>query len=397
MRALAKVSTVLYLDCYSGLSGDMALGALLDLGLSLDELVSGLASLGLAGYHLEARQETRHGLRGTRAVVAIDPSVEQPERNLAAIKGLIAQSALPAATKARATAVFARLARAEARAHGLPVEAVHFHEVGAVDSIVDIVGTVLGLELLGVQQVFASAVALGSGMVKSRHGMLPVPAPATLELLAEVRAPTRPAQVEAELLTPTGAALLAEVARFEQPALRLQRVGYGFGTRELPWPNAVRAWLGWPLEPSGAFDDEVVVLESNIDDMTPEQAGYVLDRLLATGALDAFFVPAQMKKSRPGLLLGVIAAPATARDLAELVLRETPTLGVRMRPTSRLVAPRTILQVQTVLGPARVKIKHLGNERFVAPEYEDAARLAVEHRLPLSEVYGLIRSAAEEA
>ncbi|MBI4491316.1 MAG: nickel pincer cofactor biosynthesis protein LarC [Chloroflexi bacterium] len=385
---------ILYLDCYSGLSGDMVLGALLDLGIELDDLARGLATLGLEGYRLEAHQETRQGLRGTRALVEVEPRVPRPERNLADITTSIARSGLSEGVKAHATAVFARLARAEAKVHGLAVEAVHFHEVGAVDSILDIVGAALGLELLGVQQVYASPVPLGAGLVSTRHGLLPVPAPATLELLAEVHAPTRASSVEVELVTPTGAALLAELARFEPPALRLERVGYGFGTRALPWPNAVRAWLGQPLEPTGAFEEEVVVLESNLDNMTPEQAGYVLERLLAAGALDVFFVPLQTKKSRPGLLLGVIATPGSARALAELVLRETPTLGVRMRATGRLVAPRTIEQVQTELGPAHVKVKRLGQERFVVPEYEDAARLARKRQLPLAEVYRLIREAA---
>lgn len=386
---------ILYLDCFSGLSGDMALGMLVDLGVEPRSLREGLAELGLDGYRLEVRQESRRGLRGTRVSVEVDSMAEQPRRGLAEIEALLAGSGLAEGVRRRAAAVFRRLARAEARVHGQPTQAVHFHEVGAVDSIVDVVGTLLGLELLGVRQVYASAVPLGSGMVRASHGPLPLPAPATLELLAEVGAPTRPSPAEVELLTPTGAALLAELARFEQPAMRVERVGYGLGARDLPWPNAARAWLGQPLEESGTYEEEVVVLETNVDDMTPQQAGYIMERLLEAGALDVFYVPAQMKKSRPGLLLGVIASPGTARGLAEVLLRETPTLGVRLRRTSRLVAPRWVEEVQSPLGPARVKVKRLGAERSLTPEYEDAARLARAHRLPLDEVYRLVREAAE--
>ena len=385
---------ILYLDCYSGLSGDMLLGALFDLGVSLERVREMLAGLPLEGYRLDARPERRQGIRGIRAVVEVDPTVPQPERDLVAIEELLQAAALPSTVRQRALAVFARLARAEARAHGLPVDRVHFHEVGAVDAVIDIVGGIIGLELLGVERVFASAVPLGSGMVRTQHGQLPVPAPATLELLAEVSAPTRPSAVQAELLTPTGAALLAELAEFRQPAMRLERVGYGFGTHRLPWPNAVRAWLGPPLEPSGVVEETVAVLETNIDNMTPEQAGYVMEVLLTNGALDVAFLPAQMKKSRPGLLVSVVAPPQAARALAELLLRETPTLGVRLRETGRLVAPRQVEEVQTRLGPARVKVKLLGGQRLVAPEYEDAARLARQHGLPLADVYRVIQEAA---
>jgi uncharacterized protein (TIGR00299 family) protein len=386
---------ILYLDCYSGLSGDMLLGALLDLGLEIERLREPLATLNLGGWRLEAVHATSQGLHGTRALVTLDDQAAQPIRRLADIRGILRNSGLPAATKTRAEAVFTRLARAEAKVHGQSIDQVHFHEVGAVDAIIDIAGGVLGLELLGVEDVYASAVPLGSGLGKGRHGAFPIPAPATLELLAEVHAPTRAASVEAELLTPTGAALLAELAQFLQPPMRLERVGYGFGTRELPWPNAVRAWLGQRLEPSGSYEEEVVLLESTIDDMSPEQAGHAMERLLAAGALDVFFVAAQMKKNRPGLLFSVLAAPASARILADLVLRETTTLGVRTRSTSRVVAPRVVEEVQTRLGPARVKVKLLGGQRRVAPEYEDAARMAREHDISLSEAMQVIGEAAQ--
>jgi pyridinium-3,5-bisthiocarboxylic acid mononucleotide nickel chelatase len=410
----APTSHLLYVDCFSGVSGDMLLGALLDLGLELTALEGELARLPLDGYRLAARPLTSHGVSGTKLDVVVDDA-PQPERHLADILRLLDGSGLAPGVRERAAAVFGRLARAEARVHGTSVEEVHFHEVGAVDSIVDVVGAMIGLELLGVERVFASSLPLGGGMVRSQHGRLPLPAPATLELLAEVGAPTRPAPGEraGELVTPTGAAILAELARFEQPPIQVRRVGYGFGTRELPWPNAVRLWLGEPLaievgprpvetlgglsmqlsdDPDGPLSDEVVLIETNLDDASPELLGYAMERLFEAGALDVAFVPIQMKKNRPGTLLLVVAPPPRARALAELVLAETPTLGVRLRPTTRLVARREETTVETVLGPIRVKLKRLGARTIAAPEYEDCARLARAHNVPLADVYCLAQT-----
>lgn len=384
--------TVLYLDLFAGAAGDMLLGALLDLGLPLDLLREDLAKMDLSGYELEAEWQVRLGVSGTRLRVR-DVARTHPARHLPEIRRLLETSRLPPAVRKRSLAVLERLARAEARVHGVPLDEVHFHEIGAVDTLVDVVGFVAGLERLGVTRVFASPVPLGSGMVQTEHGLLPVPAPATIALLAEVHAPTHPHPAQTEILTPTAAALLAELATFAYPPMRVRAVGYGFGEKEFPWPNAVRAWLGELEERPGR--EEVVLLECNLDDATGELLGYVMERLFAAGALDVWFVPVQMKKNRPGVILSTLARPERVDALLGLILRETPTLGVRVRPVERAVAERAERAVETPWGPVRVKEKWLDGERVsVSPEYEDCARIARERGIPLEEVYAAVREAA---
>lgn len=380
--------TILYLDLYSGAAGDMLLGALVDLGLPLEALKDELAKVDLSGYELEVRREVRHGVSGTRLVVR-DIVQEHPARHLPHIRRLLEESHLSSPAKARSLAIIERLARAEARVHGISVDEVHFHEIGAVDTLVDIVGFVAGLERLGVDQVFSSPVPMGSGFVQTEHGLLPLPAPATVALLAEVGAPTRPHPAQTEILTPTAAALLAELATFSHPPMRLRAVGYGFGEKEFPWPNAVRAYLG-DLE-GVERREAVLLLECNLDDTTGEMLGYVMERLFAAGALDVWFTPIQMKKSRPGILLSALARPEDADALAAIVLRETPTLGVRLRPAERIVAERREQVVETPWGKVRVKEKWLGGERVAgSPEYEDCARISRERGVPLAEVYQVV-------
>jgi uncharacterized protein (TIGR00299 family) protein len=380
-----------YFDCFSGASGDMLIGALLDAGLPLDALRAELNKLALSGYALSAERRQQHGLMGTKFHVQVDLS-EQPHRHLSDIEAILAGSHLPDADIARSLAVFGRLARAEAKVHGTSIEHVHFHEVGAVDSIVDVVGFVVGLRLLKVEAVFCSPLALGSGFVETEHGRLPVPAPATAEILAEAGAPTRPSDAGVELLTPTGAALLCELATFCQPAMRPSAIGYGFGSRQLPWINAVRVWLGEPSEMvngNGPDTPEAVIgLECNIDDMTPEQLGYVLGRLLEAGALDAWFTPIQMKKNRPAVMLSALARPADSGRLSQLLLSETSTLGVRYQRYQRDIAERETVTVSTPWGPARAKLKRLaGGVVSAAPEYEDCALLARQAGIPIGRVY----------
>lgn len=384
---------IAYFDCFSGISGDMALGALVDAGLPLETLQEQLARLGLTGYRLAAHRRQDYGISGTRVEVLVD-TASQPERRLAEIVSLLETSRLEPAVVARARAVFERLARAEARVHGVRPEEVHFHEVGAVDAIVDIVGVVAGLQALGVTRVFASSLPLGGGAVQTRHGLLPLPAPGTLEILAEVGAPTRPVATDRELVTPTGAALLAELATFEQPPLRIRRVGYGYGRHQLPWPNCARLWLG-EHEQVVAIREELAVLETNLDDMTPEQLGYVMERLFAAGALDVYFQPLYMKKNRPGVLLGVIARPVQVATLAALVLAETSSLGVRVSRLERYAAERVERSVETPFGTLRVKVKRLADREVLAPEYEDAARLARASGVPLTEIYHAVYRATE--
>ncbi|MSQ23598.1 MAG: nickel pincer cofactor biosynthesis protein LarC [Chloroflexi bacterium] len=374
-----------FFDCFSGASGDMVLGALVDAGLSVDLLRAELQKLPFDGWSLEASRATRSGLAGTQVKVR----VEKPEpghRNLGDVEQILRASTLPGRITDRALEVFRRLARAEGRVHGLPADEVHFHDVGAIDAIVDITGAMIGLDALGIERVFASSLPMGLGSIPSAHGTLPLPAPATLELIAEARAPTRPFPTEMELVTPTGAAILTTVAEFRQPALTLERIGVGVGGRDLPWPNVLRLWLGTMAE-HDAYTGEVTVIETNLDDSSPEQLGFAMERLFEAGALDVFFTPAQMKKNRPGVVLTVLASPAQADYLAQLILRETSSLGVRFRGAQRLMAPRRSGEVDTAFGPIQVKVKSIDGEEVIAPEYEDCARVARARGVPIGTVY----------
>lgn len=389
------MAQIIYFDCFSGISGDMALGALLDAGLPLEALRAELAKLDLSGWSLAAERGTRAFLAGTRALV---DAPEQPtHRHLADVQAIIGRSALAPAVQERSLRVFARLAEAEGQVHGIPAEQVHFHEVGALDAIVDIVGVVAGLHMLGVEAVYASPLPLGHGWVRAAHGQLPLPAPATLALLASVGAPTIPDDLPFELVTPTGAALLAALAEFRRPPMRVARVGYGLGKRDTPRPNALRVWLGEADVQAQQDNNALVLLETNIDDQPAEQLAYAAEQLLALGALDAWLAPILMKKGRPATLLSALV-PAALEDAAvALIMRETSTLGVRRRPTERHVAGREVVEVQTPLGPVRVKRKHWrGDDLGAAPEYEDCARLARAHNLPLREVYQIALASAGE-
>jgi len=391
------MSTALYLDLFSGASGDMLLASLLDLGLPLERLSSSLEALKVPGWSLSAEKTVSRGITGTRLTVK-DTGASHPARHLSHVRELISASALSAEVKRKSLAVFDRIARVEAAIHGISVEKVHFHEIGAVDSLVDIVGFAAGLELLGVDRVFSSPAPLGSGTVETAHGVLPVPAPAALALLAEVNAPTRPHPAQTEILTPTAAALIAELADFSFPAMRIDRVGYGVGAREFPWANVVRAWVGeLPEAPGAEAPDAVIQLECNLDDSTGQDLGYAMERLFAAGALDVWFTPIQMKKNRPAVLLSVLARPADAAGIAGIVLSETSTLGVRMSPPlSRLVCGRTVREVSTPWGTVRIKEKRIdGKLVSSSPEYEDCARIARERGIPISQVRNAARAAAE--
>jgi uncharacterized protein (TIGR00299 family) protein len=378
---------VAYFDCFSGASGDMLLGGLLDVGLALDELRADLAQIPVGGYRLEAERVTRHGLTGTQLRIELEGD-ERPARNLAAIEQLLDASSLPTSVKGRSLGVFRRIAQVEAAIHGTTVDQIHFHELGAVDSLVDIVGLVCGLDRLGIEAVYSSALPLGGGTVETEHGPLPAPAPATLALMAQVGAPTVPGPGQTELVTPTGAALLTSFARFERPAMAVEAVGYGFGSKEFDWPNALRLWLGHSLEAEAFLEgDKVVELACNLDDASGEILGYAMERLFAAGALDVWFQAIQMKKNRPGVQVSVLAEPQDADGLAAILLRETPTLGVRRQILARTRAAREMRQVMTPWGPVRVKVKILqGQVVSASPEYDDCARLAVQAGVPLERV-----------
>ncbi len=306
-------------------------------------------------------------------------------RNLTSIAQLIEASDLSARVKQTALAIFGRLAQAEAGVHGTSIEAVHFHEVGAVDSIVDIVGAAIGLEHLGIDRLFASALPMVNGQVNTQHGLLPLPAPATLALLASANAPVVPSEARVELVTPTGAAILATLATFEQPAMSITQVGIGAGRREMPWPNVMRLIVGQAGPETGGG---LVQIETNIDDMNPQVFGFVMQRLFAAGALDVFFAPIHMKKDRPGTLVGVIARRADEPALARILLEETSTLGVRVLSIEhRHEAQREMRLARTEYGDVPVKIKLLdGAIAGASPEYDVCARLAAEQGVPVRRV-----------
>jgi pyridinium-3,5-bisthiocarboxylic acid mononucleotide nickel chelatase len=385
-----------YLDCFSGISGDMLLGALLHAGLDLDELRAGLAALPLSGYTIGAKRVTDHGLSGVRCVVHMDEPDPHGHRHLREIREILAAGRLPERARERALAIFTRLAEAEGAIHGVSPEEVGFHEVGAVDSIVDFVGTALGFEILGIEEVYCSELPLTSGRVRSAHGPLPVPAPATLELLKDSGVIWKNVPGEGELVTPTGAAVIATLAKIGRPdRMTVERVGYGFGQKKLPWANCLRLLLGERARVADPERDEIVALASNIDNMTGEALGWLMDRLLSAGALDVSYTPLQMKKNRPGAQLTVLAAPDDAERLSSLILRESATLGVRMARMERRKADRREEIIETPLGAVRVKLKMLGGRVIAAtPEYEDCRALAERHGLPLENVVERVTTAA---
>ena len=392
--------TVAYLDTPSGISGDIFLGCLVDAGWPLASLHTTVEDLNLpaGSWRVNAQPVMPGGIRATR--VDVEASDETSERHLADVLSIIDSSTLPAQVKRRAGAVFTRLAHAEAHIHGTTHVAVHFHEVGALDAIIDIVGVCAGLHDLAVSALYASPLPLGPGWANSMHGRIPLPAPATLELLAAVNAPTVPAPGPGELVTPTGAALLAELAHFRQPEMRLRTIGYGAGQKQFDWPNVARLWLGEepaeaPHQPAREPTESLLVLETNIDDMNPELYEPVQRRLFDAGALDVWTTAIGMKKARPGTLLGVLAAPADESNLALLLLRETTTLGVRVYPVRRHVAERAMKTVATSFGPVRVKVKRVeGKVVGAKPEFEDCQALAEATGKPLPAVYAAALAAA---
>lgn len=385
---------VAYIDCFSGVSGDMLLGAMLDVGLPLDDLRGTLSGLPLDGWALSATKVQRAGIAATHAVV--DVGDEQPARTLEDILQIVAEARLPDADKERGAAIFRRLAEAEATVHGESVEAVHLHDVGAIDAIVDVMGAVAGLRMLGAERIYCSPLPLGSGEVGGPHGLLPIPAPATLELVSSAAAPIRSTDAPGELVTPTGAAIVTTLATFERPEMTVDQVGYGAGTRDPEGrPNVLRLWLG--VADVGRGTRPMLLLETNIDDMTPEMLAYAQAKLIAEGAADAWLSPVTMKKGRAAVVLSVLCHEADEERIARLLLRETSTLGVRVRPVHRWEADREVLEFDSSLGPAAVKVKRLPNEapRF-APEYESARALAESSGRPIAEVYRIVEAEAEE-
>lgn len=376
------MARVIYFDCFSGISGDMILGALCDAGLDVAALRSMLQTLQVPEWAIDATRETRGWLTGTR--MHVHAPEQATHRHLADVTAIIQQSGLPDVVKKTALDIFGNLADAEAHIHGVTATEVHFHEVGALDAIVDIVGIAAGLHLLGISAVYASPLPLGSGWAKAAHGDIPVPAPATLHLLQRANAPIIPDQAGFELVTPTGAAVLATLATFQRPAMALQQIGYGFGKKITPRPNALRVWIGETQQTDGAL----VLLECNIDDQSPEQLAFVCAEALAAGARDVWQQAIVMKKGRAAQLLSVLVDRDREAELVDLLMRQTTTLGMRRTMVDRHVAERAFVVVETPFGPITLKQKIWQGEVIgAAPEYDECAAAARLHATPISQVY----------
>lgn len=377
---------IAYFDCFSGISGDMILGALIDLGLDPKTLTSHLSSLDLAGYQIEVSKEQRGPITGTRVNIKVNEE-EQPHRSYVQIRKIITASKLPDQVKKTSLAAVERLAQVEGNLHQDPPEHVHFHEVGAVDSIVDMVGAYIGLHVLDVSQVMASPLPLGRGFVQCRHGMLPLPAPATLALLKGV--PVYDSGQQRELVTPTGAAILTTVCSEYGgfPTMNVEKVGYGVGQHpESHPPNLLRIVLGQTS--SAVVKERLLLLETSIDDMNPELYGHLMEQLLAGGALDVNVLPAQMKKNRPGQLLRVLVSEGLRESILQILFSETTSLGVRIQEVERHSLPRHTIRVQTPFGHLPVKVAtNPKGEPTLAPEYDACQRAARRHKVPLRRVY----------
>jgi len=380
-----------YLDGSSGISGDMFLAALLDAGLDARRLLGELKKIPLGFYEFKRSRAVRGGLVGGRVEIRVPG--EQPERKLADIQGLLEKAALPEMAKEKSLKIFHHLAEVEGKLHNLPPGEVHFHEVGAVDAIIDIVGSCVGLELLEISELGCSALNVGSGRVQAAHGSLPVPAPATAELLKDI--PIYSSGVEGELVTPTGAAIVSTLATSfgPLPPFKVERIGYGAGEKDTPGqPNLARLFVGESVDaveaqPGAAGDEIVSVIEANLDDMSPQLYGYFLERALAAGALDVTCSAVQMKKNRPGLTVSILCRPEQSDALAELLFDQTTTIGLRIYEARRKVLEREQVSVETPYGPVNVKVaRRDGKVVNIAPEYEDCQRIASEKSLPLKEV-----------
>jgi uncharacterized protein (TIGR00299 family) protein len=377
---------IAYFDCFSGISGDMILGAFIDLGLDPETLIKHLSKLKLSGYEIEVLKEQRGPITGTRVNIKVDEK-EQPPRSSDEIRELIGKSKLPDRVKKNSLAVLQRLATVEGNLHQEPPEHVHFHEVGAVDSIVDMVGACIGLDALGIDRVVASPLPLGRGFVQCQHGLLPLPAPATLALLESV--PVYDSGQERELVTPTGAAILttlcSEYGGF--PTMSIEKVGYGVGHHpESHPPNLLRLVLGQAT--TAVIKERLLLFETSIDDMNPEFYGHLMERLLEAGALDVNILPAQMKKNRPGQLLRVLVSKGLRDTVLQILFQETTSLGVRIQEVDRYSLPRRTIHVQTSYGQLPVKVATNPQGDFtVAPEYDGCQRAALRHKVPLRLVY----------
>jgi hypothetical protein len=376
-----------YFDCFSGISGDMTLGALVDAGCSADLLRGELKSLQVPGWTLTPEKVWKNGMAAT--YVRVQTEDQQKHRSLSTILEILKNSRLAPPVRERASRIFQKLGEAEAHVHDAPIEKVHFHEVGAVDAIVDIVGSCIGFHALGIERFACSPLNVGGGTAKMAHGVLPVPAPATARLLQG--APTFSNGVQHELVTPTGAAIVSTLCDSfgRQPPMTVSAIGYGAGTTDLEGqPNVVRIMIGESADKvSCANDEEISIIEANLDDMNPQIYGYVLEKALLAGALDVYTTALQMKKNRPGTLLTILCKPEDTEALMSLIFAETTTFGVRSHRAQRRALPREWVDVSTSYGSVRIKLSRSnGDILHATPEYDDCRKLAAESQVPLQQV-----------
>jgi pyridinium-3,5-bisthiocarboxylic acid mononucleotide nickel chelatase len=382
---------IAYFDTIAGIAGDMTMASLIAAGVPFDHLVEELKKLDVQGFELTAQHVRRSAIDAVQCDVVIN-NAPHYHRHLKDILGIIDRSALSAGVKERATAIFTVLARAEAKVHNTTIEKIHFHEVGALDSIVDIIGTCIALEKLGIEEVYSSPVRLGSGgIIKTQHGMMPTPAPATIEVLQDY--PVVLTTIPEELTTPTGAAVIKALSRgvLTDETIRVSSVGYGAGTKEFEGiPNLLRVVVG--ELPQEHHRDGSVVLETNIDDMNPQLYPYLIDRLLAAGAHDAYLIPVVMKKGRPGILLSVLTDPSRTESIADVIFRETTSIGLRVQTVGRRKLARRPLTVATSFGPVKAKAVERDGSTVVTAEYEECKRIATERNIPLAEVMRIVNT-----
>ncbi len=420
---------VLYFDCFSGISGDMTLGALLDLGIDKTAFLNELEKLKVEGYSIEINTKVKNGICGTDVRVILEETEHNEnddehqygelhhyehhhhgehehthehahdrthnhhsERNLEDIELIINQSDLRPRVKSMSTKIFREIARAEAKVHGKEINEVHFHEVGAVDSIVDIIGSCICLDMLGIERIFASELHEGKGFVKCAHGLLPVPVPAVMEMLCNSKIPLITEDIPFELVTPTGLGIIKMISSGfgKMPPMSIEKTGYGMGKRETGRFNALRVVMGSLYQQDMIPSDDISILETNIDNMSPEIMGYTMEKLLDSGALDVYYTPIYMKKSRPSAMLTVLVKCGEEKKISNIIFSETSTLGIRISHSQRFCMDRELVKVNTQYGDVRVKVANIGDIMKFAPEYEDCRSIALKTGMPIKEVYELV-------
>ncbi len=389
---------IAYFNCFSGISGDMTVGALLDTGLKIEILEKELKKLGLSGYQLEVKKAVKRGISATQFKVKIKE--EGVERTIKGILTILEKSKLDEEIKKETKKIFFNIAQAESKIHQKDIDKIHFHEIGGLDSIIDITSAVIGIKTLGIEEIYSSALPVGKGFVKCAHGVIPVPAPATLELLKNI--PTYSGGIESEMITPTGAAIISTLAKSfgKRPLMKIERIGYGAGEKEFTIPNLLRVSVGEKISKDKDFkddyiSDEAVLIETNIDDMNPEFYNYIMDQLFSQGALDVFLTPIQMKKNRPAHMLSIIVYEQNLKEILEVLFSESTTLGVRIKEIKRLRLGQQNFIAETKYGKIRVKVGIFKGEiKNIAPEYEDCKKMAKQHQVPLKEVYEEVKKVA---